>query len=128
MTYDRKDGVKLSATVYLPPDYKPGTRLPFILWAYPAEFTDAASASQVVGSPNRFTTINGASHLLFLTQGYGVMDNPTMPIVGPGETANDTYVEQLMASAEAADRQDRGHGRGRPRPDRRRPGTATARS
>jgi dipeptidyl aminopeptidase/acylaminoacyl peptidase len=102
VTYDRKDGVTLSATVYLPPDYKPGTRLPFVLWAYPAEFTDAATASQVSGSPNRFTTISGASHLLFLTQGYGVMDNPTMPIVGPGETANDTYVEQLMASAEAA--------------------------
>jgi len=102
VTYERKDGVTLSATVYLPPDYKPGTRLPFILWAYPAEFTDAATASQVVGSPNRFTTIGGASHLFFLTQGYGVMDNPTMPIVGPGETANDTYVEQLVASAEAA--------------------------
>jgi dipeptidyl aminopeptidase/acylaminoacyl peptidase len=102
VTYGRKDGVTLSATVYLPPDYKPGTRLPFVLWAYPAEFTDAATASQVSGSPNRFTTISGASHLLFLTQGYGVMDNPTMPIVGPGETANDTYVEQLMASAEAA--------------------------
>ena len=102
VTYGRKDGVTLSATVYLPPDYKPGTRLPFVLWAYPAEFADAATASQVSGSPNRFTTISGASHLLFLTQGYGVMDNPTMPIVGPGETANDTYVEQLMASAEAA--------------------------
>jgi len=102
VTYDRKDGVKLSATVYLPPDYKPGTALPFVLWAYPAEFTDAASASQVVGSANRFTTISGASHLLFLTQGYGVMDNPTMPIIGAGETANDTYVEQLMSSAEAA--------------------------
>ena len=25
-----------------------------------------------------------------------------MPIVGPGETANDTYVEQLVASAQAA--------------------------
>jgi dipeptidyl aminopeptidase/acylaminoacyl peptidase len=102
VTYDRKDGVTLSATVYLPPGYQPGTRLPFVLWAYPAEFTDAATASQVSGSPDRFTTISGASHLLFLTQGYGVMDNPTMPIVGPGETANDTYVEQLVASAEAA--------------------------
>jgi len=102
VTYGRKDGVTLSATVYLPPGYTPGTRLPFVLWAYPAEFADAATASQVSGSPNRFTTISGASHLLFLTQGYGVMDNPTMPIVGPGETANDTYVEQLMASAEAA--------------------------
>ena len=27
---------------------------------------------------------------------------PTMPIVGPGETANDTYIEQLVASAQAA--------------------------
>ena len=102
LTYDRKDGVKLSATLYLPPNYREGERLPFVFWAYPAEFTDAATASQVVGSPNRFTTISGASHLFFLTQGYGVLDNPTMPIVGPGETANDTYVEQLVASAEAA--------------------------
>ncbi len=102
ITYERKDGVKLSATLYLPPGYKPGTRLPFILWAYPAEFTDADTASQVSGSANRFTTISGASHLLFLTQGYGVLDNPTMPIIGPGETANDTYVDQLVASAEAA--------------------------
>jgi dipeptidyl aminopeptidase/acylaminoacyl peptidase len=102
VTYERKDGVTLSATVYLPPGYTPGTRLPFVLWAYPAEFTDADTASQVSGSPNRFTTIGGASHLLFLTQGYGVMDNPTMPIIGAGETANDTYVEQLVASAEAA--------------------------
>jgi dipeptidyl aminopeptidase/acylaminoacyl peptidase len=102
VTYERKDGVKLSATLYLPPDYKPGTRLPFMLWAYPAEFTDADTASQVSGSANRFTTISGASHLLLLTQGYGVLDNPTMPIIGPGETANDTYVDQLMASAEAA--------------------------
>ena len=102
VTYERKDGVKLSATVYLPPGYQAGTKLPFVLWAYPAEFADADTASQVSGSPNRFTTISGASHLLFLTQGYGVMDNPTMPIVGAGETANDTYVEQLVASAEAA--------------------------
>ena len=102
ITYDRKDGVKLSATLYLPPGYTPGTRLPFILWAYPAEFIDAATAGQVSGSPNRFTTISGASQLLFLTQGYGVLDNPTMPIIGPGETANDTYVDQLVASADAA--------------------------
>src|SRR4029453_16623768 len=35
-------------------------------------------------------------------QGYAIFDGPTMPIVGPGETANDTYVEQLVSSAEAA--------------------------
>jgi dipeptidyl aminopeptidase/acylaminoacyl peptidase len=102
LTYDRKDGVKLSATLYLPPNYKQGERLPLIVWAYPREFTDPAMASQVTGSPNRFTTAGGSSHLLLLTQGYAILDNPTMPIVGPGETANDTYVEQLVASAEAA--------------------------
>jgi dipeptidyl aminopeptidase/acylaminoacyl peptidase len=56
----------------------------------------------VSGSPYRFTFYTGASHMFFLTQGYAVLDNPTMPIVGAGETANDTYVQQLVASAEAA--------------------------
>ena len=40
--------------------------------------------------------------MMFLTQGYAIIDDPQMPIVGPGETANDTYVEQLVASAQAA--------------------------
>jgi dipeptidyl aminopeptidase/acylaminoacyl peptidase len=102
VTYERKDGVKLNGTIYLPPGYKKGERLPMIVWAYPREFVDADAASQVTGSPHRFTTVSGASHLLLLTQGYAIFDGPTMPIVGPGETANDTYVEQLVASAEAA--------------------------
>jgi dipeptidyl aminopeptidase/acylaminoacyl peptidase len=102
ITYSRKDGVQLSGTLFLPPGYKTGERLPLVMWAYPREFTDPALAGQVSGSPYRFTTYSGASHMFFLTQGYGVLDNPSMPIVGPGETANDTYVEQLVASAEAA--------------------------
>ena len=102
VTYQRKDGVKLSATLYLPPGYQQGERLPVIMWAYPREFGDADSASQITGSPNRFTTISGYSHLFLLLSGYAIFDNPTMPIVGPGETANDHYVEQLVASAEAA--------------------------
>jgi dipeptidyl aminopeptidase/acylaminoacyl peptidase len=102
VTYQRKDGVKLSATLYLPPDYKPGTRLPVIMWAYPREFGDPDSASQISGSANRFTIVTNYSHLFLLLSGYAIFDNPTMPIVGPGETANDHYVEQLVASAEAA--------------------------
>jgi len=102
ITYQRKDGIKLSGTLYLPPGYKPGQRLPLILWAYPREFGDPDSASQITGSPNRFTMISGYSHLFLLLSGYAILDNPTMPIVGPGETANDHYVEQLVASAEAA--------------------------
>ena len=102
ITYKRKDGVQLSGTLYLPPDRKSGERLPLIMWAYPVEFGDADAASQVTGSPNRFTIISGPSHLYLLMQGYAVLDGASMPIVGPEDRANDTYVEQLVASAEAA--------------------------
>jgi dipeptidyl aminopeptidase/acylaminoacyl peptidase len=102
VTYKRKDGVTLSGTLYLPPGYKQGTKVPLIMWAYPREFGDADSASQVTGSPNAFTQMRGGSHLFLLLSGYAIFDNPTMPIIGSGETANDTYVEQLVSSAEAA--------------------------
>ena len=103
--YKRADGVDLTATVYLPAGYdkaKDGP-LPFFLWAYPAEFESVAAASQVIGSPYRFTRPSGASRLMMLTQGYGVMDNPTIPIIAQnGGKPNDTYVEQLVAGAKAA--------------------------
>jgi dipeptidyl aminopeptidase/acylaminoacyl peptidase len=104
VTYQRKDGVQLRATIYTPPGWTPAQgRLPALLWAYPREFTDPRTASQVTGSPFRFTTPGwGTLHLLFLLQGYAVIDDATMPIVGAGETANDTYVDQLVASAQAA--------------------------
>lgn len=102
VTYKRKDGVTLSGTIYLPPSYRPGQRLPMFVWAYPQEFTSTDAASQVVGSPHRFAQVGGASHMLLLTQGYAIFDGPTMPIVGAGETANDHYIDQLVASAQAA--------------------------
>lgn len=102
VTYKRKDGVTLSGTIYLPPGHTQGERLPMIIWAYPREFTTADAASQISGSANTFTRVGGSSHLLLLTQGYAIFDSATMPIIGPGETANDTYVEQLVASAQAA--------------------------
>jgi dipeptidyl aminopeptidase/acylaminoacyl peptidase len=102
VTYKRADGVQLSFTLYLPPNYKPGERLPTIVWAYPLEFNDAGTAGQVTGSPYRFTTIGGISHLFLVTQGYAVLDNATMPVIGDPETMNNTYVEQIVASAKAA--------------------------
>jgi len=102
ITYKRADGVDLSFTLYLPPGYKKGSRLPTVVWAYPLEFTDNLTAGQVNGSTNRFTQINGYSHLFFLLEGYAVLDNTTMPIVGDPLTVNDTYVEQVVSSAKAA--------------------------
>jgi dipeptidyl aminopeptidase/acylaminoacyl peptidase len=102
VTYKRNDGVQLSFTLYLPPDYKTGQRLPTIVWAYPLEFNDAATAGQVSGSQYHFTLISGISHLFLLTQGYAILDNATMPVIGDPETMNNTYVEQIVASAKAA--------------------------
>lgn len=100
--YKREDGVDLSFTLYLPPGYKKGERLPTVVWAYPLEYTDRNVAGQVSGSTNRFTQIGGASHLFFLLHGYAVLDNATIPIVGNPETVNDTFVKQLVSSAKAA--------------------------
>ncbi|HXG94012.1 MAG TPA: prolyl oligopeptidase family serine peptidase [Blastocatellia bacterium] len=101
VTYKRSDGITLSGTLYLPPDYKEGERRPTFIWAYPAEFATADAASQVSGSPNRFTRVSGASHLFLALKGYVVLDNAAMPILG-GEKANDTFVEQLVLNAKAA--------------------------
>lgn len=102
VTYKRADGVPLSFTLYLPANYKQGERLPTIVWAYPLEFNDADTAGQVAGTTNRFTTISGISHLFLLTQGYAILDNATMPVVGDPDTMNNTYVEQVVSSAKAA--------------------------
>jgi dipeptidyl aminopeptidase/acylaminoacyl peptidase len=102
--YERDDGVKMTATLYLPPAYeKERGPLPTLVWAYPQEFKSADAAGQVTDSPYRFDRVGWWSPLLFLTQGFAVLDDPTMPIIGEGdEEPNDTYVEQLVSSAKAA--------------------------
>jgi dipeptidyl aminopeptidase/acylaminoacyl peptidase len=100
--YKREDGVELSGTLYLPPGYKEGERLPVVIWAYPLEYSDARVAGQVRDSPNRFTFFRGTSQLFFVTQGYAVLDGAQMPVVGDPKTMNDTFVEQIVASAKAA--------------------------
>ncbi|MFW6123901.1 MAG: S9 family peptidase [Acidobacteriota bacterium] len=100
--YKREDGVDLSGTLYLPPDYEEGERLPLVFWAYPLEYSDPSVAGQVRSSPNRFTFFRGTSQLFFVTQGYAVLDGAQLPIVGDPETMNDTFIEQIVMGAEAA--------------------------
>jgi dipeptidyl aminopeptidase/acylaminoacyl peptidase len=104
ITYSRPDGIKLSATLYLPPGYdKSQGRLPFFFWAYPREFQSADAASQLTGSPYQFKRPARQNYLMLLMHGYGVLDGPTMPIVGAnGKEPNDSYIDQLVASAQAA--------------------------
>jgi dipeptidyl aminopeptidase/acylaminoacyl peptidase len=101
ITYPRGDGVQLSGTLYYPINYREGAKVPVIFWVYPREFGSADAASQVVGSANRYVLPTGASQYFLLTQGYAVLDNPTLPVVG-GDTANNSYVQQTVAGAKAA--------------------------
>ncbi|HNL63773.1 MAG TPA: prolyl oligopeptidase family serine peptidase [Ferruginibacter sp.] len=105
ITYKRKDGVDLAADLYLPKGYDPKKDgpLPVIMWAYPREFKSASDAAQIRGSKYTFTRVGYGSIVFWATQGYAIMDNAEMPIVGEGDKQpNDNFVEQLVWSAEAA--------------------------
>jgi dipeptidyl aminopeptidase/acylaminoacyl peptidase len=96
----RADGVEVSFTYYLPPGHAAGTPLPTVFWAYPLEYSDPTTASQVQAAPNAFTSPFGAAVELFTLAGYAVLD-VAMPVVGPPETVYDTFIEQIVANARA---------------------------
>lgn len=103
--YQRKDGVEMTGTLYLPKGYnkdKDGP-LPVFMWAYPREFKSAEAASQVTSSPYEFTRLSWGSAIYWVTQGYAIFDNFSMPIIGEGDQEpNETFVQQLQMNAEAA--------------------------
>lgn len=98
--YKREDGLDLSFTLYTPPGYKEGTRVPTILYAYPLDYADASKAGQVTGSQALFTRLR--NYRLLLLAGYAIIDNAAFPVVGDPKKAYDTYMEQLVADAKAA--------------------------
>lgn len=101
--YKRKDGVELSGTLYLPAGYDKKEKLPLLIWAYPTEFKDKSSAGQSTANPNEFTFPYYGSFVYWVVKGYAVLDDASFPIVGEGSTEpNDTFIEQLIANAEAA--------------------------
>lgn len=104
--YKRKDGVDLSGTLYLPEGYdrtKKTEKLPLLIWAYPEEFKDKASAGQSNKNPNEFTFPNYGSFVYWVTKGYAVLDDASFPIIGEGTTEpNDTFMAQLVDDAAAA--------------------------
>ncbi|KAH9684766.1 putative glutamyl endopeptidase [Citrus sinensis] len=88
--YQRKDGVQLTAKLYLPTGYDPSKdgHLLCLFWAYPGEFRSKDAAGQVLKS---------------LSCRFAVLAGPSVPIIGEGdEEPNDRFVEQLVSSAEAA--------------------------
>ena len=105
ITYKRDDGLELTGTLYLPVGYDKNKKekMPMILWAYPREFKDKASASQNTQNPNEFTYPYYGSPLYWITKGYVILDDAAFPIIGEGdEQPNDTFRKQLVANAKAA--------------------------
>jgi dipeptidyl aminopeptidase/acylaminoacyl peptidase len=105
ISYQRTDGINLTGDLYLPKNYdaKKDGALPVIIWAYPIEYKSANDAAQVRGSKFTFTRINYGSPVFWVTQGYAVLDNAEMPIVGEGDKEpNDHFIPQLYLNAHAA--------------------------
>jgi len=101
IVYRRADSVLLSAMLYLPAQFKPGQRLPTVLWIYPKDYTDQQQASRLTTQPQRYFEVRGPSRFSVLTQGYALVDAPSMPIVGDITSGRDDYLPQLIASAAA---------------------------
>jgi dipeptidyl aminopeptidase/acylaminoacyl peptidase len=105
ISYQRDDGVDLSATLYLPPNYdrKKKEKLPMLVWAYPREYKDASSAGQNTQNPNEFIYPSYGSFVYWVMKGYVVLDDAAFPIIGEGDTEpNDTFLKQLVANGKAA--------------------------
>ncbi len=69
--YKRPDGVELTGTLYLPAGYdmQKKEKLPMIMWAYPTEYKDKASAGQNTTNPNEFIYPYYGSPIYWVTRG-----------------------------------------------------------
>ena len=105
INYKRDDGLDLSGTLYLPAGYDKNRdgQLPMVLWAYPIEYKNKASAGQVSSSPYAFTFPSYGSPIFWVTRGYAVLDRTAFPIIGEGDDEpNDSFRKQLVANGRAA--------------------------
>ena len=105
ISYKRADGVDLTGDLYTPAGFTPGKDkpLPIFIWAYPREYKSAADAAQVRGSKYQFPRLSWGSPVYWVTQGFAILDNAEMPIVGEGDKEpNDQFIPQLYLNAHAA--------------------------
>jgi dipeptidyl aminopeptidase/acylaminoacyl peptidase len=101
LRYRRADGVALSATLYVPPDVEALGDMPLLVWAYPRRY-GLDSSPVTPDRPARFPDPEEAFKLSFALSGYAVLDDVSMPVVGNADDANDAFLEQIIANAEAA--------------------------
>ena len=101
ISFKRDDGVQLSFTLVLPADHQPGQKRPGLVWAYPLEYLDAEQASQAAATSERGGLPPPGSPLWLALDGYAVIYELTMPVVGDARTVNDNFLEQIQMNARA---------------------------
>lgn len=102
--YEREDGVKLAGNLYLPPDHtEESGPIPVLIWIYPREYKNKSAAENAISNPKSFMSLGRRSRMFWPLMGYGLLDNPTFPIIGSDEgLPNDTFLAQLGANGKAA--------------------------
>jgi dipeptidyl aminopeptidase/acylaminoacyl peptidase len=101
-----RDGTKFWVEVTLPRDWKPGTKLPGVIWFYPREFSSAQDyeRSRYVTNINKFPEVPSArpatATKLWVSQGYAFIE-PDIPIFGDAGKMNDNYTRDLKENLDA---------------------------
>jgi dipeptidyl aminopeptidase/acylaminoacyl peptidase len=104
VSFARSDGTKLSGTLYLPKDFaRSQGPLPTLIWAYPREYESQQQLQAAVPHPLNYPQLSANNAAVLAAAGFAVFDKVTMPIlVADKKLANDQYLPQLIANAEAA--------------------------
>ena len=92
----RVDDFKIAVNVTLPQDWRPGEKLPGMLWFYPREYTDQDSYDETreTYNKNQFPRVSTRSMEILTQAGYAVIQ-PDAPIIGESGRMNDNYVHDL---------------------------------
>ncbi len=101
-----RDGLKMWVDVTLPRDWRPGTKLPGIIWFYPREYTSQTDydRSRFATNINKFPEVPSArpasSTKIWVSQGYALIE-PDIPIFGDTGKMNDNYTRDLKENLDA---------------------------
>lgn len=101
-----RDGNKFWVEVTLPVNWKPGTKLPGIIWFYPREYSSYTDyeRSRYSTNINRFPEVPSlrpaSSTKLWVSQGYAFIE-PDIPIFGDSGKMNDNYTRDLKENLDA---------------------------
>jgi dipeptidyl aminopeptidase/acylaminoacyl peptidase len=101
-----RDGTKYWVDILLPRDWKPGQKLPGIIWFYPREYSNLQDyeRSRYNTNINAFPAVPSSrpasAQWMFVSQGYAFIQ-PDIPIYGDAGRMNDNYTRDLKENLDA---------------------------